>query len=760
MAEQPLRVANEADFTLKLGSLTAEPLRVTAFEGSEGISQLYRFEIAFCSHQRELPLEDLLGQPALLEIVGNAGKRHVHGVALGLERTGEGANITHYAAEVGPLHWMLTKRHKSRIFEPARCPDMSVPGIITKVLQDAKIPSDQFRLALQGSYDPHEMIAQYRESDFAFISRLMEQEGIFYFFEHTPDGYCMVIADSPVAHLPNPDTPLLPFREPSGLEPHERRELIFALRERSRIQFGAVSLDDYDFRQPQKNLRSGVRSDRFTALEFSDYPGDFEDKNAGERYARIRLEESLSRRRILMLAGTARLLRPGFKFELIEHPADRFNREFLVTHVEHHASQPAAAEEEAATTPTLRHEVDLHVIPSDVPFRPPRKTTKPAVCGSHTAIVVGVPGEEIYTDKYGRVKVQFHWDQEGKFDENSSCWVRVSQGSAGGQYGMMFLPRVGQEVIVDFLEGDPDHPIITGRVYNADQMPPYALPDEKTKSVIKTHSTKGGGGTNEIRFEDRKDSEQILIYAQKDFHLHVNNDRVENIDKNRHLTVNENKFELVKQAKHSEVKLDQNEAIGGKMSLEVKGDVGEDFKGNHGEKVAGNYYLKAGSNVVVESGIAITLKVGGNFVKIDPSGVTIQGTLVKINSPGGVAGVGSPVQLAAPEAPATAEKVKPGKDVTYSGDPYTYDGVEAPENLTPPDDPERKPPLKTSWIEIEMVDESGQPWKRERYELKTPDGRIINGRLNDQGQARIRVKEPGQCMICFPDLDGRAWERL
>ncbi|MBK8268670.1 MAG: type VI secretion system tip protein VgrG [Planctomycetes bacterium] len=236
------------------------------------------------------------------------------------------------------------------------------------------------------------------------------------------------------------------------------------------------------------------------------------------------------------------------------------------------------------------YECRFEALPSTVVFRPPRITPWPVMRGSQTARVVGPSGEVIHTDQYGRVRVQFNWDREGcengelkRFGADSSCWIRVSQGMAGGGYGMMFLPRVGQEVVVDFLEGDPDQPLIVGRVYNADHMPPYKLPDEKTKSVIKTHTDKGGG-TNEIRFEDLKDKEQILIHAQKDMHLRVTNDYVENVDHDKHLTVKENVFELVNKAKNVEVKLDLNEKLGGNKSLKIAGDRGDDVGGSQSIK--------------------------------------------------------------------------------------------------------------------------------------------------------------------------------
>jgi len=758
MAAPLTRTAREADFTFRTSALSTEDLKVVSFEGTEGLSELFQFRVRLCSADPSFRPDDLIGQPCRLEIAGYAGVRYVHGIVLAFERSAEGSQLTYYTVEVGPLFWLLTKRQRSRVFVEARCTAMTVPGIIAKVFKDAGIPDDAYRFALQSDYDVRTFVAQYRETDIDFVSRLMEQEGIFYFFEHTPDSQTMVIADSPVAHVANPLRAEFLYRDPSGLVPEEDQEFFYSVRDRSSIQIGSVVLDDHNFQQPRQDLRTKTEAERYTSLELIDYPAGYQDKTVGERYAKVRLEERQCQRRVAEMTATVRCLLPGFKFTLDEHPCDELNREYLVTHLSHRARQTQSAENQAGDEGT-RYDADVRVIPSDVAYRPAQRTPRPVVQGTQTAVVVGPSGEEIYTDKYGRVKVQFRWDQEGQYDPDSSYWIRVSQGSAGGQYGIMLLPRVGQEVVVGFLEGNPDRPIIIGRVYNADLMPPYALPAEKTKSAIKTHSSKGGGGTNEIRFEDLKDSEQLLIYAQKDLHIRVNNDRIEHVDHNRHLTVKENKYELVKQEKHVEIKLDSDESIGGKRSLLVKGDVGEDFKGNHSEKVGSNYYLKAGTNVVIESGTAITLKVGGNFVKIDPGGVTVQGTLVKINSPGGVAGSGSPVALRSPGPPLEADTVEVGKDVTYTAEPYDSGAVEAPERVTGQvqSQDEVKP---TSWIEIELVDEAGQPCPGERYEITTPDGKVIKGTLNSEGQAHVSVAEPGACQISFPNLDGRAWERL
>jgi type VI secretion system secreted protein VgrG len=310
-----------------------------------------------------------------------------------------------------------------------------------------------------------------------------------------------------------------------------------------------------------------------------------------------------------------------------------------------------------------------------------RVTPRPTVKGLQPAVVTGPSGEEIYSDKYGRVKVQFFWDRLGKKNENSSCWIRVSQPWAGKNWGAVFLPRIGQEVIVDFLESDPDQPLITGRVYNAEQMPPYTLPDKQTRSTFQSRSSKGGGPANynEIRFEDLKGSEQIFINAEKDMDHRVENDSREYIGNNRHLIVNANQFELVNKDKHLHVKGKQNEKIEGDMSLKVGGDqkqqvgrslslkVGQSRNEKvgitHAMEAGQTIHLKGGMTVIIEAGMQLSLKGPGGFVDIGPTGVTIQGTMVLINS-GGAPGSGPGASPDSPDDPTDPDTADDGSKAT------------------------------------------------------------------------------------------------
>jgi len=785
MASEVTRpLAHEADFTFRVGELPVEELKVTGFWGTEGLSELYHFTLDFCSDNAAVEFDAVVGQRCVLRIQSAEGSRYVNGIVRRFARTGEANRLTYYRAEIVPLHWLLTKRIRSRIYQAHNCPDMTVPGIIKKVFETAGIPEDAYRLALEGSYAAREYVVQYRESDLDFISRLMEHEGIFYFFEHTADGHVMVIGDSGVAHTVSELNAETPFREPVGLVPEQDREVVFGLRDAQEIQIGAVCLEDYDFKRPALELRSEIKGEKNTSLEFSDFPGEYIEKSIGQQYARVRLEEFAAGRQVIEMDATTRGLTPGHKFSLIEHPVEALNREYLITHVTHRGRQPQSAAEEAAGAPGLQYEANLRTIPSEVPYRPPRKTPKPVILGSQTALVTGPDGEEIYTDEYGRVKVQFHWDLEGEHDENSSCFVRVSQNFAGGQYGMQFLPRVGQEVIVSFLEGNPDQPIITGRVYNADNKPPYG-PDDKTKSTIKTRSSPGGGGFNELRFDDKKDNEQVFLHAQRNLDVRAKNNKYETIEKDSHRIVQGNAKAKVDGDDHFKAGGNQMIDIGGNQSLSVGGNQAVSAGGNFELQAGGNATIIATGNlaiqasgvlsikaatIILDASAVITLTAGGaGVVAVTPAAVATGPVTAVGMGPGNVApvpasgvappGVPAPPAIAMgptpPSDPEEAATGDPGQDFTYEQERREIDPIED----GPLHNEEDATEEQTHWIGIRLWDDNGQPLVGERYALVLPDGtRVARGRLDQNGEAEIRGIDPGSCEVTFPDLDGPTWE--
>jgi type VI secretion system secreted protein VgrG len=529
-----------------------------------------------------------------------------------------------------PWLWFLTRTADCRIFQ-----SMTVPDIVQKVFSDHGF--NDFKNSVSGSYRTWDYCVQYRETDFNFVSRLMEQEGIYYFFEHENGKHTLVMADSASAHSEFPDYDTIPFK-PKGTAGSSKGDVNLWSVEKE-VQTGVYALNAFDFEKPRKDLRTNSNISRNHAaseFEMYDYAGDFVEHADGEYYAKVRIEEAQVQHEVLQGEGIARGLCTGCNFTLEEHDRTDQNRKYLITSASYYldGGEFEAAKSAKADFFSCR----FTAIPDGQPFRSARVTPKPLIQGPQTAIVVGKSGEEIWTDKYGRVKVQFHWDRYGKADENSSCWVRVSHASAGKSWGAFSLPRIGQEVIIEFLEGDPDRPIITGRVYNGETMPPYALPDKATLSTMKSNSSKGGQGFNEIRIEDKKGEEQIFIHGEKnqdvrikndtyewignDRHLVVKKDQIEHVENNRSETVDADHMEKIGKDRHLNVVGKEAKQVGDSLSLTVKGDVIEVFKANHSEQTTSDFYLKA-DNVVIEGMTNVTVKVGQSYIAIESSGIKI-----------------------------------------------------------------------------------------------------------------------------------------
>ncbi len=777
--------------------LGKDVLLLVGFTGREGVSQPFSFQLDLVAdNDDDVPFDKLLGQKVTVEVALPSGKkRHWNGL---VSRVGQGARdkwCTRYWAEIVPQLWFLTKKVQSRIFQ-----HMAVPDILKKVLEGLDV---EYHL---GAYLPRDYCVQYRESDFDFASRLMEEEGIYYFFKHAADGHKMVVADTPNSHPDVPDQAKVTYDTVKG--GHKPDDRIYQWDKTQEMRAGKYLLWDHCFELPHKHLEAEKAIQDSAAagkvthklkvggndkLEIYDFPGyyagrfDGVDKGGGDRApdlqnifqdnkrtVGIRMQQEALASVVIQASATCGQLVTGHKFTLEKH----FNADgpYLITSAEH--AVHIEGEFHSGGEGQFQCQTNFTCIPFVVPFRPPQKTPKPFVRGTQTAVVVGPAGQEIFTDKYGRVKVQVHWDRKGKNDADSSCWVRVSQPWAGKRWGASFWPRIGQEVVVDFLEGDPDNPIIVGSVYNADQMPPYLgsgldpkHPNDNKLTGVKSNSTLGGDGFNEWRFDDTKGKEQIFVHAEKnqdirvkndcmelilhdrhlivgaekdgvkvgdqrerifqDKHLHVHRNQIEHvdgnmelligegdlggnqdivlkkdrkeliegnahahvkesryriIDKNEHLTIQGERRELVKlnehvavegnravqitgedslsvgskkekvgDKAHIEVGGDRNEKVGGKQSLEVGGDQHEKVGMNHAVDAGMEIHLKAGMKVIIEAGMQLSLKGPGGFIDIGPAGVTIQGTLVLINS-GGAAGSGSGASPTAPEAPATPEK--------------------------------------------------------------------------------------------------------
>lgn len=599
--------------------LGKDALLLQSFTGGEGISQLFNFQLDLLAENDSIAFDQIVGQKVTITVtLADSSERYFNGFVSRFSQSGSDVRFTYYHAEVVPWLWFLTRTSDCRIFQ-----NMTVPDILSKIFND--LGFSDFKNSLQGSYESRDYCVQYRETDFNFVSRLMEQYGIFYFFEHEKSKHTLVLADSPTAHNACPKQETARYDPVTGAQAEE--DGITDWRIEQELRPGKYALTDYNFETPSTSLKAGVPSTvnvgGNSKYEIYDYPGEYLKKADGDKLAKIRIEEEECPHLVANGAGNCRAFTSGYKFDLSDHYRQDLNKSYVLTSVRHNATVGESYETTGGSGVGEDYSNYFSCIPHAIPYRPLRTTPKPIIQGSQTAVIVGKSGEEIWTDKYGRVKVQFHWDREGNWDENSSCWIRVAQNWAGKRWGMLFLPRIGQEVIVDFLEGDPDQPIITGRVYNAEEMPPYELPNEQTKSTVKTNSSKDGEGFNEIRFEDKKGGEQIFIHAEKDMDIRIKNDEKEWIGKDRHVMV-EN---------------DHMEKIANKMSIQVGTDLDEKSGNKFAHEAGQEIHLKAGMKVIIEA-MQVSIKGAGGFVDVGPAGVTIQGTMVLINS-GGAAGVGS-----------------------------------------------------------------------------------------------------------------------
>jgi len=569
-----VRATDKWNYSLVAGDLGEDVLRVLRFRGTEGISELFRFDLELVSTNADVDFDAMVGGKATLSWKTAEGERMIHGIIAQFELTGTGRQLTHYTARVVPRVWSLTLRRRSRIFQ-----NVATPAILKKVLEDAGIPSDHFKLSLKRSYKPRKYCVQYRETDFDFLSRMMEEEGIFYQFDHTDDAHVMVIADDPSVHAPIPGTATVPFK--AGESGMTTEDEIVAFRFSQAMRTGAVLLKEFDFKKPSLKLKSEKKADREDVLQVYDYPGAYPDQGIGDEVAAIRLQEQRAERALGRGQSNCRRLAGGSRFTLEDHPRAALDQEYLLVRVQHWGEQPQAAEEDqGSSSQTLTYQNTFECIPADVPFRPARRTPMPRIDGPQTAIVTGPSGEEIHVDEHARIKVQFHWDLEGAKNDKSSCWIRVSQGWGGAGWGAMYIPRIGQEVVVEFLEGDPNRPLVTGRVYNGESPPPYALPGEKTKSTIKSNTSPGGGGANELRFEDKGGSEEVFVNATKDMNTKVANNRTRAVGANDTKTVGK----------------DDSTDIGNNMTLHVKSNRTEKIDVNHDETIGSNVTLKIGAN--------------------------------------------------------------------------------------------------------------------------------------------------------------------
>ncbi len=611
-------MADSPTFSLS-SPLGKDALALDRMSGAERVSALFEFNYALSSETSDLSADKILGQGLTLTIeLPTGGKRYLHGVVAEFAQIGFGDvdNVYLYRAVVRPWLWFLTRTADCRIFE-----QKSVPDIFEAVVKAYGF--SDYSLRLQGTYEALEYCVQYRETDFNFVSRLLEHEGIHYYFEHHDGRHVLVLADDSGAHQPFPGYDSVLYLAEGQAMGVRLKDHLFEWSMVQRVDPVTFATTDFDFTAPANSLLANAtiaRQYAHASFEIFDYPAQLDQLSGTDsnRIAKLRIEELQATQMLASGQGDAAGLAPGCKFKLKDHPRADLNIEYLVLGAQYTVTVPGFRAGVAAAAPAAGDggeeegfRVAVDAIDASTPYRPPRLTPKPVVHGAQTAIVMGAnPGDEIYTDKYGRIKVKFHWVRAGASASpvTTSCMVRVSQLWAGDHFGAMHIPRVGQEVIVDFLEGDPDRPLVTGRVYNATNMPPYSLPDNATMSGIRSRSSKGGGpaNANELLFEDKMGSEQVVLHAEKDLLIEVENDGK--------ITIGN----------------DQQTTITGTLTTKVTGDETRTLQAGRTTTVA-----KDDSNTVTQNYLVkadkITLQAGSASIVINSNGeITLTGDKITL----------------------------------------------------------------------------------------------------------------------------------
>lgn len=738
-------------------------LLLRSMSGTEQIGRLFQFNLQLLSEDHNLPFEGIIGQNVTvrLERHQGGGARFFNGYISRFTLQSVDGEMASYQATMVPWLWFLTRGTDCRIFQ-----NKSVPDIIKEVFSDYGFTD--VKDSLSASHRTWEYCVQYRETAFNFVSRLMEQEGIYFFFEHENGKHTLVLADGAAAHNPCPDCGELPFR--SDADEGMSVECVTDWTIEKQVLPGAFAHRDFNFEKPKTNLEAAHAIPREHAnaeFEVYDYPGEYSETGEGDQYASVRMQELQVGHETVVGTSNARGLFAGGVFGLTEHPREDQAREYLVTQVQHRIVSDAFGSGDGTGAPL--YQCSFRAIPRTESFRSERTTPKPHIAGAQTAMVTGPSGEEIHTDEHGRVKVQFHWDRDGKYDENSSCWVRVSQNWAGKKWGVFFLPRIGQEVIVEFLEGDPDRPIITGRVYNGESKPPYELPGEKTKSTIKSSSSKDKEGHNELRFEDKAGEEQLYIHAEKDMDVRVKNNFKETNYGHRDIRVGWEKDGdrggdykiLVRNDENVHIENDQFEMVDNDSHITVKGERTENFEKSQMRQVAERAVLNTkdriveagdsisqktkemflqgsmavhikGTKIHVE-GTTLSLKSGGSFVTISPAGVDISGPIVKINSGGSGQAAVEPesapsIEVLEPFDASVAANSKGGGRARRRARSHIRQGgvltsILAPDYVAPPAPSVPRPPKPTQPPAAPPPATSDQPCGIKALEVKCSHGR-------------------------------------
>lgn len=664
--------------------LGKDVLLIESLDGAEGISRLFEYEVQLLATvDTTIDPKSIIGAKVSVSIALNnaQGSRWINGIVASFEQCAGDDEFDVYRARIVPSMWQLTLNENCRVFQ-----DMTALDIVRQVLGEYGL---SISVQAKKTYTKLEYCTQYSESDLHFVSRILEESGIFYWFEHTDQDNRIVLGDDRDAYQDCPLSSSVPFAlSDSGSEGAYGAQ-VFEFSATATMVSGKHSTADYNFRTyarldvPKKDSTSPYGKNAFDSYQYPSGEEGYLKKSDTDSTTKL---ESLfletrelaadSMAEVFRGKSNARSLCAGYIFSLTENPRNAWNRKYLLTEIVCHADQvpPYRA---ANTKEGAGYSNKFTAVSSDIVFKPAQTTVKPRVYGPQTALVVAPEDEEMHIDKYGRVCIQFFWDKLRESNKIDNTWVRVAQQWAGNGWGTFYWPRLKDEVVVQFLNGDPDNPVITGSVYNGVNMPKYALPDHSTRSGIVTRSSKDGSAqnANELRFEDKKDSEQIFLNAERDMDHRIENDHRRFVGGKDSLIVEGAQLEQIGADFNREIKANSIEKIALKSDINVGTDLSEkigmnlsqDVGVNHAEKVGMNYaldagvqvYLKGGSMVVIEAGMEICLKAGGGFITIGPMGVSISGTMVMINS-GGAAVPGTPGTVNSPGSPVAPDKADDG----------------------------------------------------------------------------------------------------
>ncbi|MDR6608036.1 type VI secretion system tip protein VgrG [Pseudomonas synxantha] len=585
--------ANQSRFTLSLEGDPDHDFKVLEFTGKEAISQPYRFELELVSERASIPLESLLHRQAFLRFDGHGCG--IHGQIFRVGQGESGRRLTRYQISLVPRLTYLGRRINQRIFQ-----HKPVPQIIAQVLEDHGILEHlHFKFLLSGQYPEREYCVQYAESDLAFIQRLCAEIGIHYHFQHSPDGHLLMFGD---------DQTIFPrLTEPSMYLPGSGMAAETPVIKRFDVNLQAgttlVTRRDYDFHKPRLLLESGVDNKQQPVLEDYHFPGQFTDRKTGSHLAQRALERHNVDSCQAEGGSDDSALVSGHFLRLAEHPHETWNDLWLITQIEHRGRQPQVLEESAPSDADnfQGYRNTFLATPWDVFYRPPL-IEKPHASGYHCAVVTGPKGSEIHCDEYGRVKVRMKWDRHGELNDHSSCWLRVATGWAHDRYGSVLIPRVGMEVLVGFMHGDADKPLVMACAPNASTSPPLNLPADKTRSIFRSQSSPGGGGYNELRIEDRKGAEEVYLRAQRDWNQDVLQDM--------HVQVGSQRSVIIGSA----------EGQASSDSLHVHGDLKVRVI-NHALGASGQVHVSAGQQIVIDGGVNTSIQSGGHWINIGPAGI-------------------------------------------------------------------------------------------------------------------------------------------